>query len=138
MRSSTSSLAAANPLALVTGVGAMYVIGALAVSIVWLAITAAFERDWLVYSAGRTTLGELRFALDAKNHDVRRLRIGNFLITLVTFGLGWPFIAHRTLRFYAKTMRLDIGGIERLSQSELPSRPPASGLAELFDTTGFA
>ena len=66
------------------------------------------------------------------------LRIGNFLIWLVTLGFGWPFVAHRTLRFYAKTLRLDLGGIEKLSQSEQPSRPPASGLAELFDTAGFA
>lgn len=124
--------------AFATAGGAVYVIGLLAVSIVWLAITARFERNWLVYSAAGTWFGEIRFALDASTRQVRRLRIGNFLVTLATLGLGWPFVAHRTLRFYARTMRLDLGGIERLSQSEQPSRPPASGLAELFDTTGFA
>ncbi|HKF74200.1 MAG TPA: DUF898 family protein [Stellaceae bacterium] len=125
-------------LALAGGVTAVYVIGLLAVSIVWLAITARFERNWLVYSVGRTRFGEIGFALEATTRDVRRLRIGNFLIWLLTLGLGWPFVAHRTLRFYARTLRLDTVGIERLSQSEEPSRPPASGLAELFDTTGFA
>ena len=125
-------------LAMAGSVGAIYLAGFLAVSIVWLAITARFERNWLVYSAAGTRFGEIRFALEAATRDVRRLRIGNFLIWLVTLGLGWPFVAHRTLRFYAKTVRLDLGGIERLSQSEQPSRPPASGLAELFDTAGFA
>lgn len=104
----------------------------------WTAITARFERDWLVYSAAGTRLGELRFAVDADTRAVRWLRIGNFLLTALTLNLAWPFVAQRTLRFYAKTVRLDTDGIERLSQSEGPSRPPASGIAELFDTTGFA
>ncbi len=125
-------------IAVMTGATAVYILGFLAVSIVWLAITARFERNWLVYSTGGTRLAEIRFGLEATAREVRRLRIGNFLIWLVSLGLGWPFVAHRTLRFYAKTVRLDIGGIERLTQSEQPSRPPASGLAELFDTTGFA
>lgn len=106
--------------------------------LVWTAITARFERNWLVYSAAGTSLGDLRFAVDADTRAVRRLRIGNFLLTALTLNLAWPFVAQRTLRFYAKTVRVDTDGIERLSQSEGPSRPPASGIAELFDTTGFA
>lgn len=123
---------------LIAGGVATYVFVIVSLYLVWIAITARFERDWLVYSTHGTSLGELRFALDADTRAVRRLRIGNFLLTILTLNLAWPFVSHRTLRFYAKTVRLDVHGIERLTQSELPSRPPASGLAELFDTTGFA
>jgi len=123
---------------LVAGGAVTYVAFIVLFWLVWTAITARFERDWLVYSAAGTSLGDLRFAVDADTRAVRRLRIGNLLLTALTLNLAWPFVAQRTLRFYARTVRLDTDGIERLSQSEGPSRPPASGIAELFDTTGFA
>ena len=123
---------------LIAGGAISYVTFLVLLWLVWIAITARFERDWLVYSTAGTALGDLRFGLEADTRSVRRLRIGNLLLTVLTLNLAWPFVAQRTLRFYARTLRLDVTGIERLSQSEVPSRPPASGIAELFDTTGFA
>jgi len=116
----------------------VYVVAITAIGAFWIIVTSAFERRWLVYSTGATILGDIRLRLDAQTKEVCWFKIGNFLLTILTLNLAWPFVAHRTLRFYARTLSLDVAGFERLSQTEAPSRPPASGLAELFDTAGFA
>ena len=120
-----------------SGVSA-YAILFVAISAFWVIVTSAFERRWLVFSIGATSLGGIRLRLDAATRDVCWFKVGNFLLTILTLNLAWPFVAHRTLAFYARTLSLDAEGFERLSQTETPSRPPASGLAEIFDTGGFA
>jgi len=115
-----------------------YAVAAVAISVFWIIVSSAFERRWLVYSTGATVLGNIRLRLEAATREVCFLKIGNFLLTVLTLNLAWPFVAHRTLAFYARALRLDAEGFERLSQTEAASRPPASGLAELFDTAGFA
>lgn len=120
-----------------SGVSA-YVVYVVALGAVWTIVTSAFERRWMVYSIGATVLGDIRLRLDAEVREVCWFRIGNFLLTILTLNLAWPIVAHRTLAFYSRALRLDAQGFERLSQTEAPSLPPASGLAELFDTAGFA
>jgi len=122
---------------LASGVSA-YVIYIVAIGAVWTIVTSAFERRWMVYSIGATALGDIRMGLEAGVREVCWFRIGNFLLTILTLNLAWPVVAHRTLAFYSRALRLDAAGFERLSQTEAPSLPPASGLAELFDTAGFA
>jgi uncharacterized membrane protein YjgN (DUF898 family) len=122
---------------LASGVSA-YVIYVVAIGAVWTILTSAFERRWMVYSIGATVLDDIRMRLETKTSEVCWFRIGNFLLTILTLNLAWPFVAHRTLAFYSRALRLDAAGFERLSQTEAPSLPPASGIAELFDTAGFA
>ena len=122
---------------LASGVSA-YVVYVVAIGAVWTIVTSAFERRWMVYSIGATVLGDIRMQLDADIREVCWFRIGNFLLTILTLNLAWPIVAHRTLAFYSRALRLDAQGFERLRQTEAPSLPPASGLAELFGTAGFA
>jgi len=115
-----------------------YAVVFVAISAFWIIVTSAFERRWLVFSTDATSLGRIRLRLEATTREVCWFKVGNFLLTILTLNLAWPFVAHRTLAFYARTLSLDAEGFEELSQTEAPSRPPASGLAELFDTAGFA
>ena len=115
-----------------------YVVIFVAISAFWIIVTSAFERRWLVFSIASTSLGRIRMRLEATTREVCWFKVGNFLLTILTLNLAWPFVAHRTLDFYARTLSVDAEGFEELSQTEPPSRPPASGLAEIFDTAGFA
>jgi uncharacterized membrane protein YjgN (DUF898 family) len=113
----------------------------LAARILWIAATNGFEFRWLQHQAGLTEFGTIRLRLRdaADRRALRRLRIGNFLLSALTLNLAWPFVAHRQLAFLCHNLEArDPATLEALAQRPGLARPPASGLAELFDTGGFA
>ena len=64
-------------------------------SLVWY-FYRAFEMNYL---AGRTSLGGLRFRLNATALSLAWLEIGNFFIIVLTLTIGLPFAQVRTMRY---------------------------------------
>jgi len=61
-------------------------------------------------------LGDLRFRYLAKGMDVAKLRFGNFLLTLLTLGLGRPLVIQRNMCFLAQYILIggDLDHLEML------------------------
>jgi uncharacterized membrane protein YjgN (DUF898 family) len=113
----------------------------LAARLLWIAASNGFEFRWLECQAALTGFGtvQLRLRDDTSHADLLRLRIGNFLLSAFTLNLAWPFVAHRQLAFLCRTLEArHPETLDALAQRPGLPRPPASGLAELFDTGGFA
>ena len=47
-------------------------------------------------------IGNLKFICTVNATDLIKLKLGNLLILLLTFGIGYPFTAQRTIRFMAR------------------------------------
>jgi uncharacterized membrane protein YjgN (DUF898 family) len=98
-----------------------------------------FQARWLSFMVGGTSFGEVTINARIGAWRLLRLTLGNMVLMLLTIGLGWPFVAHRTLRFLCG--QIDVQGIESLrtlAQSAPPQRGGAEGLSQLLQEGGFA
>ena len=87
--------------------------------------------------ARATRLDRLAFALDLSGFALFRFSLVNFLIILLTFGLGIPWVLHRTARFYAGRLRT-VGAVDGrgVGQNRFAGPDTGEGLADAFDV-GF-
>jgi uncharacterized membrane protein YjgN (DUF898 family) len=87
--------------------------------------------------ARATRLGRLRFALDLSGFALFRFSLVNFLIVLLTVGLGIPWVLHRSARFYAGRFQT-VGALDggTMGQNRLAGPDTGEGLADAFDV-GF-
>lgn len=87
--------------------------------------------------ARTTRLDRLGFTLDLSGFALFRFSLANFLIIVITLGLGIPWVLHRTARFYAGRFRtagaLDAGAV---GQNRSAGPDTGEGLADAFDV-GF-
>jgi hypothetical protein len=62
----------------------------------------------------------------------------NYLIVVLTLGLGWPWVTHRTLRLIAAELWL-YGAPDGAAIGQPPGRGPSfgEGLLDMFDVTGI-
>jgi uncharacterized membrane protein YjgN (DUF898 family) len=99
-----------------------------------------FNARALSYSARHTSFRRVSFVADIKLGTLLWLQLGNFLIMVVTLGLGTPFTAHRYIRFFCDNLRLyGAEDLEALSQEPGRRRPKGGeGLVQLLDSGGFA
>jgi uncharacterized membrane protein YjgN (DUF898 family) len=75
----------------------------------------------------RSTLGgQLRFGSTLSGSRLLRLRLTNVLIALVTLGLGYPIVLHRSLRLMADTLTAD-GGIDADTLRQNTDQAPSTG-----------
>jgi uncharacterized membrane protein YjgN (DUF898 family) len=121
----------------VAALGALLYVGYIvAVLLAYLYFTARA----LSYSARHTSFRRIAFAADIKLRTLLWLQLGNFLIMIVTFGLGTPFAAQRYIRFFCNNLRLyGAEDLEALSQEPGRRRPKGGeGLVQLLDSGGFA
>jgi uncharacterized membrane protein YjgN (DUF898 family) len=67
-------------------------------------VSASYQAAFYRHLTGHTTLGALSFASGVSARDVLKLRLGNVLILLATFGLGLPVVIHRNARFFTANL----------------------------------
>lgn len=84
--------------------------------------------------AGKLNMAELKFGTTVTVWRFISRMLGNFLIVVLTVGLGLPIALHRTLRFLEQNIRI-YGQIDgsQITQSNLPRPKFGEGLLEAFD-----
>lgn len=84
--------------------------------------------------AGRTNLASINFSSTMTGRGLLWLFVGNFLILLVTFGLGFPFIVQRSMKFTARNL-LHTGRLDEtiLQQSTLAYPRTGEGMFQQLD-----
>ncbi len=89
------------------------------------------------YVASRTRNEGLRFEVGYTGAQLLGLRLGNLLITLLTFGMGYPWALLRNFRFLFGHLRLR-GELdyERILQNQEEAARSGEGLAEIFGMSG--
>jgi uncharacterized membrane protein YjgN (DUF898 family) len=89
------------------------------------------------YLVAHTRAGNMLFATALSTKQMWGFLVLNYLIVLVTLGLGWPWVMHRTLRLMASQLWL-YGVPDGASIRQPPDHGPryGEGLLEMFDVTG--
>lgn len=91
----------------------------------------------LRYLVARTRAGGVLFATALTTRHMWGFMVVNYLILLLTLGLGWPWVMHRTLRLIAD--QLWIYGVPDGASIRQPAdRGPnyGEGLLDMFDVSG--
>ncbi len=89
------------------------------------------------YLVARTRAGDVLFATALTTWHMWGFMVVNYLIVLLSFGLGWPWVMHRTLRLISD--QLWIYGAPRPGTIGQPAdRGPryGEGLLDMFDVSG--
>lgn len=116
---------------------------AAAAVVAWIA-GSTMLRCWYMAGLARhvcanTTLAEVRFASTATGLRLLWLAVGNLLITVLTLGLGWPFVTHRNLRYLACNLHVD-GAVVGETPDHGTLKVPAfgEGLFQALDAGGIS
>jgi uncharacterized membrane protein YjgN (DUF898 family) len=96
---------------------------------------------WFWYLARRrryfwehTTFGAARFRNTTRGGPLLWLMLGNFILLIVTLGLGWPWAQVRSARFLARNLSL-VGALDldTIQQDARAASATGEGLAGLLD-----
>jgi uncharacterized membrane protein YjgN (DUF898 family) len=84
-----------------------------------------------------TRFGQARFHSTMTPRALLNLKVGNFLLLVITLGLAWPWTIIRSIKFQLQNLSL-IGFLdaETISQEEGKATVTSEGLANLLDS-GF-
>jgi len=107
--------------------------GLLALLLPWFYLQVAKQR----YQWNHSDFGDAHFHFSASTWNLFELRLTNFLMLILTFGLAWPWVQVRNLQFLYYHLGLQ-GPLDfqRIEQEALDASPTGEELAGYFDA-GF-
>jgi uncharacterized membrane protein YjgN (DUF898 family) len=106
----------------------------LIIPMLWAVYTAKEMRTFAAY----TRFDGVPFTLNATWFSVVRLTIINLLLIIFTFGVAWPFVQQRIVKFFVDRMTLDgLVDVDRIRQSSAAMPTRGEGLADAFDIGGL-
>ncbi len=90
------------------------------------------------YLVSHTRAGNVLFATALTTRQMWGFLVLNYLIVMLTLGLGWPWVIHRMLRLIAGELWL-YGEPEGAAIGQPPERPPrfGEGLLDMFDVSSI-
>lgn len=89
------------------------------------------------YLVSRSRAGNVLFATAISTRQMWGFMVLNYLIVLLTLGLGWPWVMHRTLRLISSELWI-YGAPDGAAIAQPTDRGPGfgEGLLDMFDVTG--
>ena len=89
------------------------------------------------YLVSHTRAGNVLFTTGISTRQMWGYLVLNYLIVLLSFGLGWPWVMHRTLRLIANELWL-YGAPDGSAIGQPPDKGPrfGEGLLDMFDVSG--
>lgn len=111
----------------------VFLAGLVALLIPWFYLQVAKQR----YQWNHSDFGDAHFQFSASTWNLFELRLTNFLMLILTFGLAWPWVQVRNLQFLYYYLSLQ-GPLDfqRIEQEALDASPTGEELAGYFDA-GF-
>lgn len=111
----------------------MFITGLLTLLLPWFYLQAAKQR----YQWNHSDFGDAHFQFSASTWNVMELRMTNFFMLILTFGLAWPWVQVRNLQFlyYHLTLQGPLD-FHRIEQEAMDASPTGEELAGYFDA-GF-
>jgi len=89
------------------------------------------------YLVSHSRAGNVLFASAISTRQMWGFMVLNYLIVVLTLGLGWPWVMHRTLRLISGELWI-YGAPEGAAIAQPPDRGPrfGEGLLDMFDVSG--
>jgi uncharacterized membrane protein YjgN (DUF898 family) len=107
-------------------------------SLLILPLRCWWQAYWFRYLVSHSRAGNVLFATAITTRQMWGFLVLNYLIVLLTLGLGWPWVMHRTLRLIAGELWL-YGAPDGASVRQPTYRGAAygEGLLDMFDVSGI-
>ncbi|MBV8410052.1 MAG: DUF898 family protein [Alphaproteobacteria bacterium] len=107
-------------------------------SVLILPLRCWWQAYWFRYLVSHCRAGNVLFATSITTRHMWGFMVLNYLIVVLTLGLGWPWVTHRTLRLIAAELWL-YGAPDGAAIGQPPGRGPSfgEGLLDMFDVTGI-
>jgi uncharacterized membrane protein YjgN (DUF898 family) len=107
-------------------------------SLLILPLRCWWQAYWWRYLVSHSRAGDVLFATSITTRHMWGFLVLNYLIVVVTLGLGWPWVVHRTLRLIASQLWL-YGAPDGASIGQPTGKGPSfgEGLLDMFDVTGI-
>lgn len=106
-------------------------------SLLILPLRCWWQAYWFRYLVSHSRAGNVLFATAISTRQMWGFLVLNYLIVVLTLGLGWPWVMHRTLKLIAAELWL-YGAPDGAAIRQPADRGPrwGEGLLDMFDVSG--